>query len=111
MLVCFNCRKSWKAESWSGFSSSFTDDRKCQTCGGVAYGVGSNFKAPKKNNLKQWKKVRLLFERGYFGKRKAWSGSKYMYLDKPLPKTLGEARNFVKPQTDEERFRWDLIGT
>lgn len=67
-FVCFNCRKSFKVV-WSGFSPARNSPRIlgqcCPECAGQLRYVGRYFKAPPKNCLKQWRKVELLFQRGW----------------------------------------------
>lgn len=37
---------------------------KCPQCGILMHNMGHDFKTPKQNNVKQWKKVQILFEHG-----------------------------------------------
>lgn len=38
---------------------------KCPQCKGEMHSMGRDFKAPRKNDLKQWKKVEILFAHGF----------------------------------------------
>lgn len=44
--ACFTCRKT------------FNNTRSCPECGGDLYDVGKAFKAPRKENTREWRKVR-----------------------------------------------------
>jgi|GEM_PF-2621205 len=57
--ACFSCRKSFKR--------AHTEDETavCPNCANPLAEMGRSFKAPRKNNVKQWKKVQLLWEAGY----------------------------------------------
>lgn len=37
----------------------------CPQCNGKIFKTGSEFKAPKQNDIKSWEKLRSLFESGY----------------------------------------------
>jgi len=80
--ACFDCRKSFKCNSI------------CPDCGKDLNCMGNAFKAPRKNNLKQWKKVKLLFENGI-----------RFYKDSyiTMPKTYAQAKVFVKEKREREK--------
>ncbi len=64
---------------------------KCPDCGGALHKLGRHFKAPPKDDLKQWEKVAFLVDNGFFFQR--------VYDDHvqvPYPSTLQEARDFVR---------------
>lgn len=67
-FVCFVCRKSFKVE-WNDFPPSKNCPevlgRRCPECARQLVYAGRYFKAPPKNALKQWRKVALLFRRGW----------------------------------------------
>jgi len=84
-MVCFTCRTS-SSSSFSGWHYSKATDlyyqpKTCTICGSVVVQMGVDFKAPKKNNIKQWRKVWLLHQRGY----SFYRGSK-------IPKSLGQVK-------------------
>jgi hypothetical protein len=74
--ACFKCRKSFKRKQFSAaFSHYMTSEQlegqkkeeeditrkrqyKCPDCGGVTHYMGIDFKAPKRNDVKSWEKVR-----------------------------------------------------
>ena len=61
--------------------------------GGVAHNFGRHFKAPKKTELKQWKKVAILFEHGFrFQKIRLGSGHHDVV---PYPENMEQAKEFV----------------
>lgn len=88
-FACFNCRKSFKVE-WNDFSPGKNDPKvlgqRCPECAGQLVYAGRYFKAPPKNALKQWRKVALLFQRGW--RADSLSGG---------PKTLCEVPAFLQP--------------
>ena len=82
--ACFTCRKSFKKE--------LHQDRKtvCPECGDTLYAIGRSFKAPKKNDVEQWRKVQALYAHGFrfFSYRS--------YPDAPkLPERFREVETFV----------------
>ena len=58
-----------------------------------SHNFGRHFKAPKKTDIKQWKKVKFLFDHGFFF-QKIYDQSRNG-LNIPYPKTLEEAQEFV----------------
>jgi len=59
--------------------------KKCPQCRGVAIGLSRKFKAPRKNDLAQWKKVEYLVRNGFY----------FEPIGEPYPKTLRDAMEFV----------------
>jgi hypothetical protein len=55
--ACFGCRKSWKLPEESTGT--------CPQCGKSANWMGRAFKAPKKTDVDQWKKVEALWRAGF----------------------------------------------
>lgn len=91
-FACLDCRKSFKREF--NLVVECPDELKCPDCGGLAHNFGRHFKAPKKSNLKQWKKVEFLFEHGFrFQKIRPVKNS---LESVPYPETLEEAKVFVE---------------
>ena len=66
---------------------------KCPECGGTSYNFGRHFKAPKKTDKKQWRKIQFLFEHGFrFQKIRIGAGD----IDSiPYPENLEQAKEFV----------------
>ena len=87
-FACLDCRKSFKREF--NLSEGCPKELTCPNCGGTAHNFGRHFKPPKKNDLKQWKKVSFLFEHGFRFQKIRPNG-----IDEPYPKTLDEAKEFV----------------
>ena len=91
--VCLPCRRSFKRrhepESWY---------RKCSRCGGWALDVGRDFKPPKASDDSQWAKIEFLVKHGFVFQRirKGLAGEQV-----PYPRTLREARTFVKDFIDQ----------
>jgi DNA-directed RNA polymerase subunit RPC12/RpoP len=80
--ACFACRKSWKIEPREN------DEANCPDCGGVIRWMGRNFKAPKKRDIEQWKKVEAL-----------WNGGvrfQSQNLSDPPPSDLRDVEEYLK---------------
>lgn len=104
-FACLGCRKSFKREF--DLADGCPGQLVCPECGGAAYNFGLHFKAPRKNDLKQWEKVAYLFEHGFrFQKIRPTRDS---LESVPYPDTLAAAKEFVetykayalKPISDE----------
>ena len=78
--ACFSCQKSFKL--------SCDKEHICPQCGKTAYLMGRAFKAPKRRDDEQWRKVQKLYALGF---RFYSYGGDY----EPLPKRLPEVDNFV----------------
>lgn len=80
--ACFDCRKSWKIE--------LREDHQavCPECGGVLHEMGRNFKAPKKRDDEQWKKVRALWSAGV----RFWGYN----VGEPPPQRLSEVEDYLR---------------
>ena len=89
-FACLACRKAFKRQVESG---RVPDELPCPECGGPAYNFGRHFKAPRKADASQWRKVRFLFEHGFrFQKIRVGPGH---HDTVPYPETLEEAKEFV----------------
>lgn len=81
--ACFSCQKSFKL--------SCDKEHICPQCGETVYLMGRAFKAPKRRDDEQWRKVQKLYALGF---------RFYSYEEDdpplpPLPKRLREVDNFV----------------
>jgi DNA-directed RNA polymerase subunit RPC12/RpoP len=71
-FACFKCRKAFKYEvqrDWWAVKSPQAKTRNpeqvvCPDCGEKMWLMGRKFKAPKRNNLKQWLKVEKIRKTG-----------------------------------------------
>lgn len=89
--ACFNCRKSWKASEKSTAT--------CPQCAGALHWMGRAFRAPKKSDLEQWKKVELLWGAGFrFLPNTGWRDVE------PYPDRLREVAAFIASNS-EHPFR------
>ena len=85
--ACFDCRKGWKlAEEAAG---------KCPQCAGPLRWMGRAFKAPKKIDLEQWKKVEALWRAGFrflshTGRQKV----------QPYPEQFRDVDAFIRENSD-----------
>ena len=88
--VCIPCRKSVKKPA----SSS---NRVCSQCGQTLVRLSRKFAAPKARDIAQWKKIEFLVNNGFlFYSAYERIGEAFHLV--PYPKTLVEAREFVKLQ-------------
>jgi len=80
--ACFKCRRSVKIHVgyWSPRLA------RCPECGGNLCWLGRTFRAPKRSDARQWKKVETLWQAGF---RFASHGNG------ALPETLKEAEQFI----------------
>lgn len=85
--ACFNCQKSFKL--------NYEKDHVCPDCGRKIYLMGRSFKAPKRGNHEQWKKVQKLYALGFRFHR---YGGDYP----PLPERLREIDQFVEQYSNHE---------
>lgn len=90
-FACLECRKSFKREV--DITGEFVKVLKCPDCSGYSFNLGRYFKAPKKTDIKQWKKVAFLINHGFYFQKiydKNRGGERVAY-----PETLQEAKEFV----------------
>ncbi len=90
-FACLTCRKSFKREV--NLANECPTALQCPECGGLAHNFGRHFKAPKKNDLKQWQKVEFLFEHGFRFQKIRREGNTAETV--PYPETLQAAKEFV----------------
>ena len=89
-FACLNCRRAFKREVNPAQSSLKLD---CHNCSSSAYNLGRHFKAPKRTDLQQWKKIEFLLQHGFrFQKIRT---SSHHHDTVPYPQTLAQAREFV----------------
>ncbi|WNC68599.1 hypothetical protein RI845_00280 [Thalassotalea nanhaiensis] len=90
-FACLDCRKSFKRQF--NLSKECPSEMTCPNCAGIAHNFGRHFKAPKKTDSKQWKKIEFLFQHGFkFQKIRIGSGHHDVVN---YPDTLEQAREFV----------------
>jgi len=84
--ACFVCRKSFKmAPRTEGNVAA------CPNCGNRLYEMGRSFKAQKRRDEDQWRKVQALYASGFrFFSYRRFPGCA------PLPETYAEVKDFVK---------------
>ena len=92
-IVCLTCRKAFST------GPDYLKPEKCSECGNDYIFYNHKFRPPKKDDLKAWKVVSFLYERGFT--------YQHIYKDRTLyhwssrenhadyPKTLEEAKEFV----------------
>ena len=89
---CFHCRQAFKAPADTKAVAHGGDTlRPCPLCGRACIRLSSKFKSPRKNDLKQWEKVRFLVDHGFRFDSIHVGGKTAKY-----PETLAEAEQFVK---------------
>ncbi len=95
-FACLECRKTFKREF--NLAKECPQKLICPDCGGEAHNFGRHFKSPKKTDIKQWQKVRYLFDHGFrFQKIRVGPGHQDVV---PYPETLDEAKDFVMKYKD-----------
>ena len=87
-FVCIACRKSFKRRlTVKDYPDGWPKHLPCPQCGGPSLNFGRKFKPPKQTDKKQWEKVRILAENGFWfhsiGSRK-------------YPETLSEVPEFLE---------------
>lgn len=81
--ACFECKKSFK------YTVIRNIPPVCPQCNQPRAEMGRAFKAPKKNEISQWKKVKKLWDAGYRFDTNTYNPAQY-------PKTLKEVDAFVE---------------
>ncbi|MBI4731131.1 MAG: hypothetical protein HY781_03195 [Chloroflexi bacterium] len=104
-FACFDCRKVFKQTSrWElppGQRPEPGQERivLCPQCRQPMADMGHDFKAPKSSNIKQWEKLRILYEHGFNffscgccgpGYRPAELQEVYTFIQSNRPKSDGE---------------------
>ena len=90
-FACLKCRKSFKRPGHN------IRERKCPHCGDTAINLGRHFRPPKRRDDAQWAKVEYLIANGFaFHKVYDDENTQIRY-----PKTLAEAKEFVKKYKDK----------
>jgi len=70
--ACFRCRKAFKRRKSKDLPARMRPQNheiepavvRCPDCRGPMHNMGMDFQAPRRNDVRQWRKVELLFERG-----------------------------------------------
>ncbi|KYG97048.1 hypothetical protein ABEW24_01950 [Paenibacillus jamilae] len=67
IFACFTCRKVFKQTSRFEMSKDEYERiiHVCPQCQASMHDMGHDFQAPKQTDIKQWKKVELLYQQGY----------------------------------------------
>ncbi len=108
-FACFECRKSFKRPQEPGVF-----ERPCPSCGGTAYRLMHKFKPPKSADIKQWEKVKFLYDHGFWFQSLGEYSTPVSidpetYQCPRYPTTLDEARVFVEEFKDYAITREDVI--
>lgn len=104
--VCFHCRKAFKQTShWELRYPMRKDDNgkrlvPCPECGRSMKNMGLDFKAPRQSDIRQWKKVELLFAYGYNYSSCGCNGPG------PRPATLKEVPAFLEEEK-RQKAEWE----
>jgi len=97
-FACLDCCKSFKRE-YKLHPSEYPNRLECPNCHSTAYNFGRHFKAPKKSNLKQWEKIRFLFQNGFHFQKIYINGD--LNNSVSYPETLQEAKEFVNKYKEQ----------
>ncbi|PHR46408.1 MAG: hypothetical protein COA32_11175 [Fluviicola sp.] len=98
--ICTYCRKTFKRKVLSDINKLQTEEKapKCPECGRFSSWIGPKFRSPKKDDLKAWKSVDVLYDLGllhYIG----WTNS-----DADIPNSRKGLKDFlIQLKEDYER--------
>lgn len=95
--VCLTCRTANKRHV-EGTPSDYPLTMSCPICNDTMFNVGRHFKAPKKSDNAQWKKVGFLIAHGFLFQKIRPNPNSYESV--PYPDTLEEAKEFVVKYKD-----------
>ncbi|MEM8652575.1 MAG: hypothetical protein AAGF54_18755 [Pseudomonadota bacterium] len=90
--ACFDCRKSYKIEI--EFAGE-TPNVKCPQCSENLHYMGRSFKTPKQTDVKQWAKVKKLYEAGF-----VFFSYRHFPEAEPLPERLQDVDDFLARNPD-----------
>lgn len=64
--ICTHCRKAFKRKVLSDINREQTEEKapKCPECGRITSWIGPKFRPPKKDDLKAWQSVGVLYDLG-----------------------------------------------
>ena len=110
--VCVSCRKMFNQVDWQHWHNTDAPKKQsypCPECGREMRAAGRDFKPPRQRNIRQWRKVDLLLQRGYrwaqwCEHRDVIKGSRYgwSYYETisggPRARTLREAKTDYPPK-------------
>ncbi len=91
-FACFKCKTAHKRH-FDAMPCDYPDSIECPICREPAINLGRHFKAPKKSDLAQWKKVKYLVEHGFLFQKIHLDPNSHESV--PYPETLAEAKEFV----------------
>lgn len=101
--ACFSCRKMFRRPSRHGLlyppPVGQVPVAPCPDCGQPMRDMGRDFKAPKRSDVEQWKKVVLLYTHGYTFHSCGCDGPG------PRPKRLKDVAPFLAKQRHREETR------
>lgn len=96
-FACFDCQKSFKRHV-EAFPIDYPDHMSCPECEGISVNLGRDVKAPKKDDVKQWEKVKFLVDHGFLFQKIRVGASHHDTVR--YPETLEEAKEFVQTYKD-----------
>lgn len=100
-FACFECRKVFKQTNRWELPEEVRPKKgeqricKCPQCGIPMADMGLDFKAPKKNDILQWKKVKILYEHGFSYHSCGCCGPGFR------PSELSEVDNFIEGKLEK----------
>src|SRR5437867_1083821 len=105
-FACFHCRKMFKQPHPSELRYPVRTDTEgkrialCPECSHPMNNMGLDFKAPRQSDIRQWRKVALLFAQGHAYHSCGCSGPG------PRPATLKDVPSFLEEQ-QRQRTEWE----
>jgi hypothetical protein len=92
-FACFTCKTAHKRH-FDGAPCDYPNTMECPICKNTTFNLGRHFKAPKKSDSAQWKKVEFLVDHGFLFQKIRLDKNGYESV--PYPDTLAEAKEFVE---------------
>lgn len=102
-FACFKCRKVFKQTSRYELPDHLKPHDgekricKCPQCGEPMADMGHDFKAPKQSDVKQWEKIRILYNNGFTFHSCGCTGPGYR------PEKLNEVKNFLMEKKNKSK--------
>ena len=101
--ICTDCRKSFKRKILSDltkYKNLEEKDPKCPDCGKLTDVIGPKFRAPKADNIKAWKSIKVLHDIGVLN----FVGWATAHIE--IPVTTKALQNFLKELKAD--YEWNI---
>lgn len=101
-FVCFKCKTS-NMRHFNLPPFDYPKTMECPVCKDTTVNLGRHFKAPKKSDLAQWKKVEFLVKHGFVFQKIRLDPNSFDSV--PYPETLAAAKEFV---VKYKKWAWEI---